>query len=41
MGIVEADSGDSVVYIHALKDAGAFGAIVGSASKVVDRYTDS
>jgi len=36
VGIVEADGGDSVAYIQALKDAGAFGAIVGGGMAMVN-----
>lgn len=36
VGIVEADGGDSVAYIQALKDAGAFGAIVGGGMAMIN-----
>jgi len=37
VGIVEADEGDNVAYIQALKDAGAFGAIVGGGLAAFER----
>eukprot|EP00584_Thalassiosira_punctigera_P005215 CAMPEP_0172539264 /NCGR_PEP_ID=MMETSP1067-20121228/10493_1 /TAXON_ID=265564 ORGANISM="Thalassiosira punctigera, Strain Tpunct2005C2" /NCGR_SAMPLE_ID=MMETSP1067 /ASSEMBLY_ACC=CAM_ASM_000444 /LENGTH=1050 /DNA_ID=CAMNT_0013324915 /DNA_START=135 /DNA_END=3287 /DNA_ORIENTATION=- len=36
VGIVESAEGDSVAYVQALKDAGAFGAIVGGGMATVD-----
>lgn len=37
VGIVEADEGDNVAYIQSLKDAGAFGAIVGGGLAAFER----
>lgn len=40
VGIVEASGGDSAAYIQALKDAGAFGAIVGGGMATVEEDSE-